>query len=425
MMDKHTIDSRYTIEYVTPNSEKQTNKSTKGWMILLSALLVLGVFAYILNPFNSSNDIASSTAIVNSPKTTPIPKEQVETTVDVEGNLQDNFISTTAEMDEYIALKAAEELLAYPTGSSNLISVSLNSNDSTQNKVISNQKVTNSKKPSSIKVLKKENALKQEVDNLLLKNSAQEQAAVNQLNVNENLSKKLEFLTSKLMAEKQKNESLNTQINIQENKNIALTSLLEKAVKTVNIADQQYISAMSKLHSTENKNETASPKSKNRNQVSINELGTDIAKQKPTQTKTIDYNNSISISTAEQVDAIIAAMQDINSTTFSREFKKKVSPAKSQESEQLFVSLQSQINAIIDLEKAPKTDYKNALSKESEVRKNEMRSIVVKKGETLWAISKRAYGDGLLYKKIIKANPHVFKNGKVLLLVGQVIRVPI
>ncbi|MEE9326156.1 MAG: LysM peptidoglycan-binding domain-containing protein [Cocleimonas sp.] len=422
MIDNSSIESRYKIEYVTQNSEKRTRKSAKGWIILLSALLMLGAFAYIYNPFKSLSDKAKPTAIVNSSKTASIAVKQVETTIDVEGNSEDKFISTTTEeMDEYIALKEAEKLLAYPTDSSNLIPVSLSSNDNVKHKEKRNQRIINTH--SSTEALKDELTLKKEVDSLLLKNNAQEQAAVNQLNVNENLSKKLEFLTSKLMAEKQKNENLNTQINIQENKNIALTSLLETAVKTVNIADQQYISAMNKLNAT--KNETTNPKSQNKNQVNINELGTDIANQKPTQTKTIDYNNSISLSTAQQVDAIVAAMQNINSTTYTTKYKKKITPAKSQESEQLFASLQKQINALIDLEKTPKTDYKKALSKESDVRNNEMRSIVVKKGETLWAISKRAYGDGLLYKKIIKANPHVFKNGKVLLLVGQVIRVPI
>jgi nucleoid-associated protein YgaU len=45
----------------------------------------------------------------------------------------------------------------------------------------------------------------------------------------------------------------------------------------------------------------------------------------------------------------------------------------------------------------------------------------VKKGDTLWSIAQRSYGDGKQYKKIVSANPSI-KGDKV--NVGQVITLP-
>lgn len=68
--------------------------------------------------------------------------------------------------------------------------------------------------------------------------------------------------------------------------------------------------------------------------------------------------------------------------------------------------------------------YKTSLAQESAVRNNEVRSIVLKKNETLWGLAKRAYGDGMLYKKIIKANPHINEGNVRFLRPGILIRIP-
>jgi nucleoid-associated protein YgaU len=46
---------------------------------------------------------------------------------------------------------------------------------------------------------------------------------------------------------------------------------------------------------------------------------------------------------------------------------------------------------------------------------------VVKKGDTLWGLAQRNYGDGKLYKRIVEANPQI-QGDK--LLVGQTITIP-
>lgn len=56
-------------------------------------------------------------------------------------------------------------------------------------------------------------------------------------------------------------------------------------------------------------------------------------------------------------------------------------------------------------------------------RQNEMRTITVRRGDTLWKISTRAYGTGFLYQKVFKANPHLTNPDDI--TVGETLRVPL
>ena len=56
-------------------------------------------------------------------------------------------------------------------------------------------------------------------------------------------------------------------------------------------------------------------------------------------------------------------------------------------------------------------------------RKNEMRIIVVRRGDTLGKIAKRAYGNVMEYRKIYKANPDILKRPDRI-YVGQKLRIP-
>ena len=71
----------------------------------------------------------------------------------------------------------------------------------------------------------------------------------------------------------------------------------------------------------------------------------------------------------------------------------------------------------------PLKSYIAQLDKEARVRRNEVRLIKVQPGETLWKIAKRAYGDGHMYKKIFKANPHL--RNPNMINAGEMLRVPI
>ncbi len=69
--------------------------------------------------------------------------------------------------------------------------------------------------------------------------------------------------------------------------------------------------------------------------------------------------------------------------------------------------------------------YEKQMKKEIRERRNAMRIIVVRRGDTLSKIAKRAYGSGKerYYKKILRANPRLIKNPDRI-FVGQRLRVP-
>jgi len=52
-----------------------------------------------------------------------------------------------------------------------------------------------------------------------------------------------------------------------------------------------------------------------------------------------------------------------------------------------------------------------------------MRTITVKRGDSLWKLAVRAYGSGYEYPRIYKANPHL--TNPDLIREGEVLRVPL
>lgn len=86
--------------------------------------------------------------------------------------------------------------------------------------------------------------------------------------------------------------------------------------------------------------------------------------------------------------------------------------------------LTDQINALTEekINKDKAANYTNSLQSEVSTRENEMRVIVVKKGDTLGKIAKRAYGNVMAYKKIYRANPQVTRPDRI--YVGQKLRIP-
>jgi len=69
------------------------------------------------------------------------------------------------------------------------------------------------------------------------------------------------------------------------------------------------------------------------------------------------------------------------------------------------------------------SNYSKAIEKEISVRSNEMKIIIVQKGDTLSKIAEKAYGDKNAYPKIFIANPEVLKNPNEI-FVGQKLRIP-
>ena len=52
-----------------------------------------------------------------------------------------------------------------------------------------------------------------------------------------------------------------------------------------------------------------------------------------------------------------------------------------------------------------------------------IRAVTVQKGDTLWAISRSRYGDGLLYVRVFQANREAIRNPD-LIYPGQVFALP-
>lgn len=86
--------------------------------------------------------------------------------------------------------------------------------------------------------------------------------------------------------------------------------------------------------------------------------------------------------------------------------------------------LSEQINEIMQEgnSKNKAVTYTNSLKSEVGVRKNEMRIIVVQKGDTLGKLAERAYGNVMEYKKIYRANPELTQPDHI--YIGQKLRIP-
>lgn len=66
--------------------------------------------------------------------------------------------------------------------------------------------------------------------------------------------------------------------------------------------------------------------------------------------------------------------------------------------------------------------YSTDIKKEVVFREKEMRIIIVKRGDTLGKLAKRAYGNVMEYKRIYKANPEITRPDRI--YIGQKIRIP-
>jgi len=87
------------------------------------------------------------------------------------------------------------------------------------------------------------------------------------------------------------------------------------------------------------------------------------------------------------------------------------------------VKLSNDLQNIVNEEDTTNSNYTEEITKEMLYRKNEMRIIIVQKGDTLSKIAKRAYGDYADYKKIFTANPEIIENPNQI-YVGQRLRIP-
>ena len=140
------------------------------------------------------------------------------------------------------------------------------------------------------------------------------------------------------------------------------------------------------------------------------------------------------VDTTQNEDLDISALDDLTTKKVAKSkkpkkaqdtFNKVVIDKNNVATKDDLAKLYAKLNSIMqkDQAKAKKSDYTKMISKETKVRANEMRIIVVRRGDTLSKIAKRAYGNAMMYNKIYEANPDIIKNPN-LIHIGQRLRVP-
>jgi nucleoid-associated protein YgaU len=179
-------------------------------------------------------------------------------------------------------------------------------------------------------------------------------------------------------------QAMQSQLPVANEMGVKLASLTSKGlVEVKNQADSDYIQELKKLTDTKQ------------------------AEVKPEQTDRFNKVNVAStnlqagqLDISAQLDAAVKRVMALQAKIDALEAKVAEKPTSHEE-----------VQAVVG------NSYQAQLNQEVKVRENEMRTIVVKKGDSLWNIAKRAYGNGELYTKICQ-NPDLIE-------IGHKLRVPL
>lgn len=232
------------------------------------------------------------------------------------------------------------------------------------------------------------------------------------------LEDRLKKITDQLNNAKRSNTTLSEKLikNLELSKN--LSTLYENAANDANESDQEFIKIIEKDRTRTDKR-SVSDKNKTPQQP-VSELIANTTSAQEIEAKG-SGKNTVEFTTSNQMDKIITTIEGHDNVN------ERLEPSTSNPSPEaikMSIGIQSRINALVDANISPTTAFTKALVGEDQVRKNAVRSVIVRKGETLWSIAKRAYGKGHDFPKILKANPKLRKGKVVMLYIGQVIRVP-
>lgn len=221
-------------------------------------------------------------------------------------------------------------------------------------------------------------------------------------------------LPEKLSIERKINTELSEKSNNNQQISNKLSQLYEEAILEVSASDEKFIQILKddKNRTIAGKASSPSSQSSTNKDIANIAIAQDIGSNK-------DIKNTVELSTSSQTGLIISAINNTNNNLNKPSITENTTNAILKS-----LKLQKQINKLVDPKNIPDTAFTKALKTEASIRKNAMRSIIVKKGESLWSIAKRAYGKGYKYPKIMEANPELKKGKIVLLHIGQVLRVP-
>ena len=376
------IESRYSIEYVNPDKKEGSKAKKRTIPFIFLGLTILATLFYVFLSMDKD------TTAMRATKDLPRSPELVTITKDLSLPSESIGIAKKKITKAIAAENNTDTEIVIPSGA-------------TQREI------------------QPKESIQEEINSLLLANEKQESKIKQQALNTRELEASIDRLTQQLILATKKNKELDEQLNTKNSEN---SKLSRKALSKASTADKNYLDALNSLE--EEKTTTITNVIPNIKVLADTKAPLNLRSQ----------NNNISVSTNSQVDAILAAMQASNNSPVIKSNIDKaqelqlVSVNQTEPTDLQHIQLQKEINQLLNKKSIPtkdafkkNTDYKVALSRESTIRKNAIRSITIKKGETLWSIAQRAYGSGAEYTKIINANPQVDFDQ---LFIGQVIRVP-
>ncbi len=143
---------------------------------------------------------------------------------------------------------------------------------------------------------------------------------------------------------------------------------------------------------------------------SLQAASTDTLKENKIAFNSMDIDNNRKINNTKKLD------------TFNKVIIKENNSNENDE----FVKLSKEIDDILQTEDVKKVEQKENKKFRNivETRTKELRFIIVKPGDTLSSLARRAYGKASAYVKIYKANPDLIKNPNKI-YIGQKLRVPV
>ena len=146
-----------------------------------------------------------------------------------------------------------------------------------------------------------------------------------------------------------------------------------------------------------------------------------------TEIESIDTTEHINLSKAKKVKDNTIKSNQVVADTYNKINVQNISG--SDELSKLSDQISDEINSNEGISSTTVTnneedkEYSTDIKKEVVFREKEMRIIIVKKGDTLGKLAKRAYGNVMAYKKIYQANPDVLKRPDRI-YIGQRLRIP-
>lgn len=432
-MSNKQFNNRYSIEYLHPGNLGSSKSKTKGLiipLIILLALIALGAFFWEQGFFNQPLKQNSEVTAINSTVEAIEEQEPVETIEITENSLQDNLITTSVTQTNNYS-RGKEIFLdkcSYchgKNGQGNLKDTYPKlQGQNTAYILLQLQRMRDGRRlnvnPAMFKIIKKmddntfkqiamyisqmptpKNPLEKEKENILTKN-------------NQVLANKLQELSNQLSTEQEKNLQLSEQLrkNLEVSKNIS--KLYDDAIKNPSGSDKDF---MTIVESEKNRLANVVTKTKKKQESAEETVNQRIA-------TTIVATDAAGISTSDQMNNIVSLIKNNSTSTHRPVSTKRVYVEIESDSAKKSVVIQDKINQLVSKKDIPTTKFTKALKKEAKVRKNALRTIVARKGDTLWSIAKKAYGSGFKYPKILKANPRLKKGKVVRIYIGQVIRVP-